>query len=243
MEELKIAICDDEKIQTEMLVNYIHDMKLDYNYNLITTNEPENLISILDEEKIDIAFLDIEMDRINGIDVGKEIRSRYKDCIIIFVTGFRDYALDAFQIKAMDYLIKPVNEEKFRTLMYDVIERYLMVRDGMGRNYFTIEDQDRFVRLDYDVIYYFEKVQRKVRVHTRNNSYDFYGTLKEVKKYLDMGEYFCQCHQGYIVNTHKIVEMRKDKIVIDDLNIEIPVSRRYRVQIVDAFEDVLFKAK
>lgn len=243
MSEIRIAICDDDRRQVELLVKYIHELNLDFEYSIITSEDPENLISVLDEEELDIAFLDIEMGDITGIDVGKEIRDRFKDCIIVFITGFRDYALDAFQIKAKDYLIKPITPEKFRTLMEDVMEQYLIIHEGGTRNYFTIENKEGYVRLDYDQIYYFEKVQRKVRVHTLNNHYEFYGTLKEVKKYLNMSEYFSQCHQGYIVNAKKIIEMRKNKVTLDVINKELPVSRRFREELVEAFENVLFDGK
>ena len=242
MSEIRIAICDDDRRQVELVVKYIHGLNLDHEYSIVTSENPQNLISILDEEEIDIAFLDIEMGDITGIDVGKEIRSRFSDCIIVFITGFRDYALDAFQIKAMDYLIKPITPEKFKKLMDDVLDRYKQVKDGGARNYFTIENKEGYVRLDYDQIFYFEKIQRKVRVHTQNNSYEFYGTLKEVKKFLNMSDSFSQCHQGYIVNASKIIEMRKNKILLDVIDLELPVSRRFREELVEAFESVLFES-
>jgi DNA-binding LytR/AlgR family response regulator len=243
MKELKIAICDDQQIHIETIVRYIRNMNLDFDYKLITTHEPEVLLSKLDDEKIDIAFLDIEMGEISGIDVGKEIRTRYKDCVIVFITGFRDFALDAYQIKAIDYIIKPISEENFRTVMKEAVQKYMSISDGYGRNYFTIENSEGVVQLEYDNIYYFEKIQRKIRVHTLKKSYEFYGSLKEVKEYLNKDDYFTQCHQGYLVNTHKIVEIRKDKVVITGANVELPLSRRYRTELIEAFEDVLFKAK
>lgn len=243
MEELKIAICDDNQLYIETIVKYIKDYNMDYKYKLITTHEPAVLLSKLDNEKIDIAFLDIDMGDINGIDLGKEIKARYKDCIIVFVTGYKEYAFESYQIDAIKYLLKPVTEESFRSAMKEIILWYKCVSEESEQKYFTVRNKDGIYNIEHNKIYYFEKVQRNIRVHTLNKSYDFCGSLKELKEHFDCDDCFAPCCQGFIVNTNKIVEIRKDKIQIKGLNIELPVSRRYRLELKEAFEYALFRAK
>ncbi|WP_425449767.1 LytR/AlgR family response regulator transcription factor [Dethiothermospora halolimnae] len=239
--ELNIVICDDEPVQVGIISSFIDRMGLDAEINIIKTYSGEGLIETIKNKEVDIVFLDIEMKEMNGMEVGEYIRERNKDAIIVFITGYKDYAFNAFKIKAFDYIMKPITEKKFQNLMKEIIDKVnekSYLKDIY--NVFTLKKGEQYIKLNYDKIYFFEKVVHKIRVHTYDGEYETYGTIKGLKEQLDM-DTFIQCHQGYIVNKTKIFEYSGKEIYIEDLDQYIPVSRRFNKKIRQVVLDNLFR--
>ena len=98
---LTVAVCDDEPMHVCTLVSYIQSFDMDYKVEIIDASNGKELLNKLEKKKVNIVFLDIE--GIDGIGLGRKIRKKHEDCIIVFITGFKDYALEAFDIdKYMD---------------------------------------------------------------------------------------------------------------------------------------------
>lgn len=235
-----IAICDDNPAQIDVITSFIEKIDTKYRFDIIKAYSGEELLSNIKDKKLDIAFLDIEMDGMNGIELGEKIREKSKTAIIVFITGFKEYAFNAFKIKAFDYIMKPITEEKFNKLMNEIILRYNeQVYIGETKKYYIIKRCNDYIKISYKDIYFFEKKQRKIIVYTSKGEYDFYGTIRQLKKDLDM-DYFIQCHQGFIVNKFKIFEQYKNEINFRDINKSVPISKRYYSKIRQALEDNLF---
>jgi len=109
--KLTIVVCDDEPAQVNIITSYIEKLDINYKLEILGVLSGEELLDKIEERKIDIAFLDIEMAGIDGINLGRRIREKYRDCIIIFITGFKDHALKAFDIDAFNYILKPIIEK------------------------------------------------------------------------------------------------------------------------------------
>ncbi|AKA68015.1 LytR/AlgR family response regulator transcription factor [Clostridium scatologenes] len=209
--------------------------------NLILSNSGEELLSKIKYKEIHICFLDIEMKGLNGIEIGKELRKINKDVIIIFITGFKEYALKAFEIKAFNYIMKPISEEKFKKLFQEILDRLDLIHYKLEKDkVFNIVNKEITYKIKYDDIYYFEKELRKIKVIHRDGSLEFYDSLKNLKKRIDMN-YFTQCHQGYIVSNNKISIYKKLAITIEELGTIIPVSRQYVNDVKKVFLKNLFK--
>jgi len=235
---IQILVCDDEINQVEFISSLLQAYRNDF--TIVKETSSSKLIENLEKIQIDIAFLDIEMENYNGIEVGRRIRKLNKDAIIVYITGFKDYALNAFEIRAFNYIIKPITEGKFNRVMKEVLLRYKQIKEYQStKKIFSFKTKDKIIRLNTNDIYCFEKVLRKVKVYTRDDTYKFYGTLKDIIKKLDM-ESFLQVHQGYVVNKSKIVELNGEQIYFKDIDLSIPVSRRLKGLVKEALEENLF---
>lgn len=230
--QLNIAVCDDEPLQVKIITSYLKSLDIKYKIEIIKALSGEELLKKIEAKEINVAFLDIAMENMNGIELGREIRKKYQDCITVFITGFENYALDAFNIKALNYILKPVTKSELKKCMEDIILRIEEKRAFKEKNsVISIYNKKDMIKIKYEDIYYFEKILNKIKVYTIKGEYEYYGTLKGLKKELDMDNVFIQCHQGYIVNKTKITEMRDGQIYMKDIKKFIPVSRRLKTKI------------
>jgi DNA-binding LytR/AlgR family response regulator len=208
---LKIAICEDNNIQRNDLI-----IKIKHYLNLINKqNEIFEFINgqelILCEEKFNIYFLDIEMDKLSGIDVAKKIRSIYEKAIVIFITGFKDYVFEAFDVKAFHYIMKPIDEKKFKEILYSAVEsltnkeKFILAK--------TINSSTKILLRD---ILYIESNRRKIKVHTNDDIIEYYCSLSELESTL-LEENFFRCHKSYIVNFKYVKSFDNTSITLKNL--------------------------
>ncbi len=109
---MRILAVEDEAIQLKHLTNHIHEAAP--GAEILAFDNPEDALASLSERKPDIAFLDIEIGDMNGVDLAKRINAAYPGCDIVFCTGYSDYAAQAFDLGASDYLMKPITKEKIQ---------------------------------------------------------------------------------------------------------------------------------
>lgn len=207
-----IGICDDgENICTsieDMLLQYAKRKDIQVETNVWYTGE--GLRDYLAAgNHLDILFLDIELFKMTGIEVGSYIRNVLDNMglQIIYISGKASYALQLFKTQPLDFLVKPIFQEHVNSVMETAIkvirrkEERFEFRQGKGHYYVPMGD-----------IVYFGSEGRKVKIITLNETYEFYGRLKEVAKLLS--DDFIAIHKSYIVNreyvfryTYEIVEM------------------------------------
>lgn len=240
--KLNIAICDDNSVHVDLIKSYIESMNIAYEVNCILTYSGEELLYKLKHNTVDVVFLDIEMKGLNGIQTGRKIREEYKDAIIVYLTGYKDYTLEAFEIESFHYLIKPIIEQKFKKVMERILIRFKEIKALKEKmRIFSIQTKDKLIKLEYDDIYCFEKYFRKIKVHTLDQTTEFYASMKDLLYEID-DSYFIRCHQSYVVNRYKIREIQGNIIVLKGKQkLQIPISRTYKQDVVDMFYENLFK--
>lgn len=245
-----ISVCDDEKFQIDIIKKYIErfNENKEYEIHLLTACSGEELLEKLnnldnkdrDSKNIDIFFLDIEMKGIDGVELGRRLRKKNKDAVIVYITGFKDYAFNAFQIKAFDYIMKPVTYEKFQKLFGEILERVQEIQYRKEKNKeFIVEIRGLTKRINYSDIYYFEKSLRKIKVVNKRENIEFYKSFKIFKADIDMN-FFTQCHQSFIVNNEKISAYKDHEIYIQELDKYIPVSKKWIRDVKDTLSKQLF---
>lgn len=221
----KIAICDDEeKVCAEMeeiILQYGQNSRLLLDVEVYYAGE--DLLKQLGRgEYFDLVFLDIEMKPMNGVEVGKEIRETYKnECTkIIYISGVEGYAMELFDIRPLNFLIKPVKKEK---IIFNIdkarhlIEQYEEVFEFSCNK--TIE------RLHVKDIIYFTSQARRVKIITIEGYKVFYGKLSEVEKRLSSN--FIRIHKSYLVNKNYISEYTYENIRLFDGQM-LNITRQYR---------------
>jgi DNA-binding LytR/AlgR family response regulator len=239
---LTIGICDDCPEQIELLRRYLRRVADGSGLTIISSADPEEFLIKLKKNRPDLVFLDVEMSAMDGIQLGEKIRAQYQSAIIIYITAYEAYALEAFRVRAFHYLLKPLSEDKFTKVFQEALELFKKsVNAKTAPQFFTVRKKVETVRIAYDDINYFEKMGHKIKVHTKTGEIEYYGKFGKLLTEIDL-EFFIRCHQGYIVNGAKIQGYR-DKTLILAGNIRIPVGRSYIVNIREMLKNRLFEGE
>lgn len=206
----KLAICDDSKRDAEYLQQlcskYTEEMDLSISVFLNGTE----LLSEHSKSAFDIVLLDVDMPNSNGLEIGKTIHTTDSQTIIIFVTSYPQYAIEAYDCEAFHYLLKPCDSQK----LYQVLNRAIS-KLKVTKKYHLIKVQGETIKLKISDIYYIECCRKHIIYHTKNDEYDTIGTLSET--YALLKEYgFFQVHQGFLVNFEKIKCYGKSNIILDN---------------------------
>lgn len=207
---ITIAICDDENIFIENYIKIINKIKKDnkYNIELHTFNSGEDLIKyiIINDLRFDLVFLDIIMKEVNGIDTAKRIKKVDESTEIVFLTSSKEYALDGYEIKAFNYIIK--NSDKLEDKIFEAINHAYLNRD----KYIVINNKSFVEKIDIKSIVYIESNKRKIIVYTVNGKYETYEKLDNI--YIKLESYgFVRTHRSYIINMDFIKKIEQKEIV------------------------------
>ncbi|SFB24926.1 LytR/AlgR family response regulator transcription factor [Clostridium frigidicarnis] len=183
----------------------------------------ENNIS----NNIDIIFINTDLECGNGIDLIKNHKSTLRNTVIIIVSKSENFAYEAFNIDAFQYILEPMDKSRLNLIWNKAVD-FIDYMDSikLDNRIFTISTKDTIHKVKYKDIWYFEKILRKVRVVKKDGVIEYYGTFKELEESLDFN-FFIQCHQSFIVNKNKIHIYKNQQIRLENLNITIPVSKAY----------------
>lgn len=216
---MKIAICDDDHVQLE----YIHTLVLKWssavkdNADISCYSNAQELLFDYTPNCFDVFLLDIQMDGENGISLAKRIRSFNDDAVIIFITAVSDYVFDGYDVGAVQYLLKPVNEDKLidclNTALKNMPEKKKIIIESDGTNIAVSED---------DIIYA-EAFSHKTKIVLTDKEFFVNENISCIEHML--GSDFYKCHRSYIVNLKHINSIRKYDAVMDN-GVSVPVSRR-----------------
>jgi len=219
---LKIALCDDES-QDRGLLKSIIDTQLslcglEYMISEFESGE-EFIASITNQNKqFDLIFLDIEMKKLNGIETARHLRELDGTSIIVFITGYSDYVFDGYDVKALNYVLKPYKKEKILRVLEDALQQI----DTARKRYFSFETANGIFKLNWNDILYFTSDKRKIKVYTVNGAHEFYGKLDDVETKL--GIPFIRIHQRYLVNLCFVDAIDTKFVCIK--NGKLPISRQ-----------------
>ena len=209
---MDIAVVDDEKAIREHICGLVEEQQPESRIETYATGE-ELLAS---GKRFDIVFLDIQMEGMNGIEAARGLREKNAnlgvgDTVLVFITGIKDYVFDAFDLYAFQYLLKPIDEDKFA----EVLER--AVREAAKKKERRVLFiKSRNLTLDQSEILYIESRAKKVEIHTKGaaQAIEIYAAMDELEGQL--GENFYRCHRAYIVNMDCITEYDGESITLTD---------------------------
>ena len=228
---INCIVIDDEPLARKGLKEYIADTDF---LNLIGEfDSPMKATELLSRGEAQLLFLDIQMPKISGLDFFKALQNPPP---VIFTTAFPQYALDGFEMNALDYLVKPISFERFLKAalrakeFYEIREKNLSGTSGPAHDYFFIKADNKLVKLLYDDILFAEALQNYVVIHTRNKKYITYLTFKSVEDYLPADQ-FIKTHKSYIVSATKIESVEGNIIRIGQH--DVPISRTLKDDVMD----------
>lgn len=228
---IQIAIVDDEEIQLDTMKSLIAqasaELGLFVELSYFSSGEAF-LFELEDHPGLDIVFLDIEMDRLTGLEVAQKIRETNQELTLIFATAFAEYAIEGYSVQALDYLLKPIEVEKVKR----VFQKHLK-RKPQLKHFVTIEStKGEIMKLFEDDILYIEVNRRECEIHLIEQVVFTRQTLKELSDKLS--ESFISTHRSYLVNLSHIERLLKTDVELTNGSV-VPLSRRLAKDVQDRF--------
>lgn len=219
---MNIAICDDE-------TEYANDIRVHLNqyssehgltFDIYDFNSGEEILA--SNTVFDIAFLDIEMDGINGIEVGRELQKANPDLVLIYVTAYNHYLDDALDLGITRFFDKPIDSQRF----YEGMDKAISKIDNTELRFYLKDSNKGVVTVRSKDIIFVEIIGRKTKIHTKSHEYLSKDGIKIWKARLNKS-YFEIPHNSYIINTNFITYYCNDYIMLDyKYNIPIAFSKR-----------------
>jgi len=224
---MNCIIIDDEPMARNGLREYIEEV--DFLKLVGEFEHPLKAMDILGEQTIDLIFLDIQMPKITGTDF---LKSLQQPPLIIFTTAFPDYALQGYELNAVDYLLKPFSFDRFlkavmkaksllsKTTQFDNAEN--------ADDYFYIKSDNSIVKIRLDEILFAEALQNYIAIHTIQKKYVSYLTFKAVLDKL-LPHQFIQTHKSFIVSPTKVDSVSGNEMKIGSHL--VPISRNLKDEV------------
>ncbi|MBO5371864.1 MAG: response regulator transcription factor [Lachnospiraceae bacterium] len=234
---IKIAICDDSPEELQTLTNHLNMYK-ELKPTPLHLYSFQNGFSLLDAiehgEQFDIAILDILMPGENGIDIARDIRKRQPDMEIIFLTSTPEYALESYEVKARNYLLKPVSKNKLFAAIDYVLDQLNKNEDS---GFIVYNSAKQYTRILFSQLVYGEAMLKTVNLYMANNTMiSSVMTFTELLKLLNGCPDFIHPHRSYVVNMNFIQYVDKNEICLINGK-KIPLSRNNYAKISKQFLD------
>ncbi|WP_417444425.1 LytR/AlgR family response regulator transcription factor [Joostella sp.] len=212
----RCLIIDDEELARALIKSYID--KLDFLKLVASFESPLDAMQILKEEAVDLIFLDIQMPNIKGTDFAKLIPKNTK---VIFTTAYSEYALEGFELDALDYLLKPISFERFLKAVNKLQEQNTTHPLANDENKtITVKSGYDLYKLKVDDILYIESDSEYVNFYTADKKIMSLQSLKSLEKILNPSV-FIRVHRSYLINKNKVTGLKGRFLVISEANIPI----------------------
>lgn len=210
---IRIAICDDEANIRAYLSSLIRAQSCPC--EIVEYVSADDCLA--DHREIDLLFLDIELapsgSRLDGMALAGQIRERASGTqpVIIFVTGYERYVFDAFDVGAFQYLLKPVDEEKFAQVFSRAVAQIGTAKEKPGR-VLTLQSANTSKTVPLDSIYYIESSNHKVELHLKDGEFACYAKIGDLE--LELQDQFFRIHKGYLVNLSYVDGYSKTEVTL-----------------------------
>ncbi|MFV5684146.1 LytR/AlgR family response regulator transcription factor [Flavobacterium sp. GB2R13] len=228
---MKCVIIDDEPLAVDLLKEFVS--KVDSLELVNTFTNAIDAISIINQSNVDLIFLDIEMPHFSGIDF---INAIEKKPLIIFTTAYSNYAVEGFNLGAVDYLVKPIPFHRFLKSVLRAqqifnpqnlpVSNNLISTPEIEQDFMFVRAEYENVKLNFSDILFIEGLKDYVKIYTTDNKYTL--TLISLMKLENLlsSKGFARIHRSYIINIKHVKSIQKNKVIIAEKR--IPISESYK---------------
>lgn len=237
---ISCLIVDDEAIAREIIATHLS--KIDNIHIVASCSNPIEAFNHISNQKIDLVFLDINMPEISGISFAKSINNDIK---VIFTTAYRDYAVEGFELKAVDYLLKPISFERLQKALHSYFEIYGAKEHSnlvleTNSDFIFVRSERKMIKIDFDTIIYIESYSDYLKIHLNastalNTSATVITreTISSIEAKLPKA-LFLRIHRSYIISIASINSFTNEHITIQ--NKALPISRTYKKEVFSFLE-------
>ena len=232
---MKAIIIDDEPLARQAILLLATEIP-----NLEIVGDFSNALTAgkyMEKEKVDLIFLDIQMPGLNGIEFAKTVP---KHTLIIFTTAYPEYALEGFELDALDYLMKPVKEERFQKAVNKAFAYNKLLASEIstseiqhkGDDYFFVKSERRFIKIQFKDILFIEGLKDYVVMQTEDQRVITAMNVKTIHEQLPQ-HIFVRISKSYVINVNEITSFDNNTVLIKKF--ELPIGNSYRSFFFDNF--------
>ncbi|AUC13881.1 DNA-binding response regulator [Tenacibaculum sp. SZ-18] len=221
---LNCIIIDDEPLAIRVIENHLKEFK---NFSLIGKfNNPVDALPIIENDIVDVIFLDINMSKMNGLAF---LRSIPISSYVIITTAYREYAVDSFELDVLDYLVKPIPFNRFMKSI-NKLNQQIYLRQNAQKTQTDLETfiflkvDKKLVKIRYQDILYIESLKDYIKVFTIDNSFLVHKSLSSITEELPSKK-FIRIHRSYTISLDKVDSVEGNLIEIG--NKKITIGRKY----------------
>lgn len=231
--DILCMIVDDESIAREVIANHLSKIP---NIKVVAScSSAIDAFKYLREHTISLVFLDINMPEMSGISFAKSIN---KDVKIIFTTAYRDFAIESFELHAVDCLLKPISFDRLLKAVNNYFEIYTLnnnaqSKDSNSNDFMFVRADRRMIKVDFESIMYIESYSDYIKIHLVHETLVTRETISAVEAKLPKSK-FLRIHRSYIISLKNISSFTHEEITIN--NTALTISRSYKKEVLDSLE-------
>ncbi|GGD11902.1 LytR/AlgR family response regulator transcription factor [Hyunsoonleella pacifica] len=230
---ISCIIVDDEAIAREVIATHL--AKIPNIYITASCSNAIEAFNVLRTHTIDLIFLDINMPEISGISFAKSIN---KDVKIIFTTAYRDFAVEGFELQAVDYLMKPISFDRLLKAVNNYFNIYsdnkvVETKDLNINDFMFVRADRRMIKIDFESIIYIESYSDYIKIHLANKTIVTRETISAIEGKLP-NDRFLRIHRSYIIALKHITSFTNEEIIINDK--ALTISRTYKKEVLEILE-------
>ena len=228
---LRLAVVDDDSATRQLLCSYLEQYRQECGEPIKVTEftDGDELVEAY-RSQFDLILLDVEMKFLDGMSTARAIRQMDAEVIIIFITNMAQYAIQGYEVDALDYVLKPVSY----FALTQRINRAIQKMHRREKRYFTISVRGGTVKLETGDIYYVESFKHQLTYHTRSGDFVASGTIQQAEETLPSGGFF-RSGKSYLVNLDHVDGVRGGFAVIH--GDQLPISRAKKTAFLEALAD------
>lgn len=230
----QIGFCDDEVYQIKVNSLFLKEIasQKGYDFEYHGFQSGKQLQKYLERNSLDILFLDIDLGDETGIEIATWISMNYPEIIIVFITGHREFAEEAFAVDAVGYLVKPYDIKKMENVMKKVMQQLEAPTLAEVSQEIVITDDNLKKKIDCRDILFIVRQQSKSIIKTKQREYQVYETITSLCE--KVGDSFIRVNQGEVVNRALIAEIVGNTVYLKD-GMSMTIGRTYRKNVVDKY--------
>ena len=230
---ISCIIVDDESIARDVIANHLSKIN---NIDIVAScSNAIEAFNCLNNHKIDLVFLDINMPEISGISFAKSIN---KDIKIIFTTAYRDYAVEGFELLAVDYLLKPISFNRLLQAVTTYFDTYTTAKNSKApileqHHFMFVRADRRMIKIDFTSILYIESYSDYIKIHLENETIVTRETISAIEAKLP-SDAFLRIHRSFIIALKSITSFTNEEVTINKTSLSI--SRSYKKDVLKVLE-------
>lgn len=234
-EKISCIIVDDEPTAREIIAQHVS--KIQSVQVVGSCGSANEAFSLINSNKVDLIFLDINMPEISGLSFARSINKEIK---IIFTTAYREYAIDGFDLQAVDYLLKPISFERlyravnsFNYIYFEKKEKEIKERAPEDNDFMFVRSDRKMIRINFAEISYIESLSDYLKIHTGNHSIVIRESIGNIEKQLPVAN-FIRVHRSFIISLAHLNSYTNEHVEVE--NKAIPISRSYKSSVLEKLE-------
>ena len=209
---MKIVICEDETMCSDLLNKYVKRWAKEDGVFVelyVCVSAEQLLFELEDGLDVDLLFLDIRLDKMNGIELAYRLRELGYRMQIVFTTDSPEYVFEGYSVSALNYLVKPIEYN----MCHSILEQAYKLIDS--KRFYLCKTSDSLHRILYEDMLYIEMSSHTAIIHTRDTRYSTRKTIAEIIAELD-DTLFVRCHKSFVVNIQHIASISKKCVAMSD---------------------------